>query len=170
MDIKAYIIKLDEEPSFFTVVQERIVYASQFPSFATHLEYLVADEICRRLRDRGYPHSIVCDALGEPVTVAALKDAQPVSETKIREYWDDRLTQADWEQMRAVIAGKGRVEFAAELGITVAELASRMDDANKRFETVSSEIRKSTRGKADFLKANQIEHQERKINQSWRKK
>ena len=88
MESKNFIIRLDEELNFFVYLRDGQVFGSEFPSAATHLEYAVADEICRRIRDRGYVYAVVCDPRGEPVSVAGLKAAQPVSEAEVSEYWE----------------------------------------------------------------------------------
>ena len=87
MTSKNFIIRLDEELNFFVYLRDGQVFGSEFPSVATHLGYAVADEICRRIRNRGYIYAVVCDARGEPVSVAGLKAAQSVSEGEISEYW-----------------------------------------------------------------------------------
>jgi hypothetical protein len=88
MDRKNFIIRLDEELNFFVYLRNGQVFGSEFPSAATHFEYGVADEICRRIRDRGYIYAVVCDTRGEPISVAGLKAVEPVSETKVMEYWE----------------------------------------------------------------------------------
>jgi|BogFormECP03_OM2_1039629.scaffolds.fasta_scaffold10319_2 hypothetical protein len=87
---KNHIVRVDDEQHFFTALREGQVYGTEFPSVATGFDYDLADAICRRLRDRGYAGAVVCDLRGEPVNVASLKTAQPVSEQRISEYWDDR--------------------------------------------------------------------------------
>jgi hypothetical protein len=160
---KSFIVRLDKD-NFFTFLREGAVYGSEYPSCGTSMEYTVADEVCRRLRDRGYADAVVCDPFGEPVSAASLKTTQSVSETKILEYWDDRPTKADWEHMRAVITGEDPEQIAARLGISFAELAVRMEDANKRFGIACDEMHKSTQGLKDLSECQKTEHEEQKRN------
>jgi len=89
---RIYIIQLTEAPerTFFVRLRDGLVHGSEYPSYAAHLEYAVADEIAQRIRSFGYPDSVVCDRHGEPVTAADLGAAQIVPESAIAEYWDDK--------------------------------------------------------------------------------
>jgi hypothetical protein len=46
---------------------------TKFPSVALQMNYLVAVEVAKRLRDLGYPDSVVTDLYGAPVTAEALE-------------------------------------------------------------------------------------------------
>jgi hypothetical protein len=43
------------------------------PSNAAHLPYDKADALCQRLRKRGYPQARVCDIIGNPMTIDAIR-------------------------------------------------------------------------------------------------
>jgi hypothetical protein len=133
VDSRSFIVRLDERPNFFTALHEGSVFGTPYPSVATAYEYAVADAISRRLRDRGYTAAVVADLFGEPVSVASLKAAAPVSESKLFEYYDDRPTSEDWDLLRATIAKEDPKDLAARLGISVAELRTKIADANRRF-------------------------------------
>lgn len=141
-------VAAEPAPVYFTVLREGLVYASQYPSFATCMEYLPADEISRRLRQQGYEDAIVCDLTGSPVTADALKSIQPVSETKILEYWDDRPTETDWEIFRAVAANEDFSALAKRLNIKPSELPKRLEDANRRIAGTCNAIHQANTDRA----------------------
>ena len=126
---KSFIIRLDDEGDFFVALRDGAVQKTVCVSVAEHFEYRVADEICRRIRERGYYFAAVCDAFGAPVTVTMMEAARPVSESAVREHWDDKLTDIDWEITRAVTAGEDPQALATRLKITMKELSAKMSDA-----------------------------------------
>ena len=128
-----YIVRIDDEQHFFTVLRDGLVYGTEFPSAATSFVYDVADAICRRLRDRGYMGSVVCDLRGQPVNVASLKTIKEISDAGLLEYWDDKPTKEDWEILRLVHAEKDPKKIAEILGITVADFSVRQSEALRRF-------------------------------------
>jgi len=131
-DGKRFIVRLDDQ-NFFTRLSEGEVRGSEYPSYATCFEYGVADEISRRLRNRGYL-AFVCTLSGDPVTIATLKAAPlPASESMFLEYWDDRPTKEERELARETIANKDPKDLAVRLGIDATELQTRMSDAVRRF-------------------------------------
>jgi hypothetical protein len=141
MDQKSFIVMTATEPTlYFTMLREGTVYGSPYPSFATCMEYLPADEISRRLRQLGYADAIVCDLTGIPVTADTLKSVQPVSQAKILEYWDDRPSESDWAIFRAVAAGEDFADLAKRLKIKPSELLKRLEDANRRISGTCDEI------------------------------
>lgn len=161
---KNFIIRLDAEGNFFVALRDGAVCGSEYPSCAEHFEYDLADEICRRIRDRGYVYAVVCDTRGEPVSAASLKVAQPVSESKVREHWDDKLTEMDWEITRALTSGEDPKEFATRLGITVTELLSRMEDAIRRYGLTIDELSRSTKNKNNLTEITKTESERSKSN------
>jgi hypothetical protein len=84
-----FIIQIDRERNFFTRLIDGLPFGTAFPSFATHLEYAVADEICQRIRERGYAHAVVCDRFGTPVDVAALEKIKAIDTAVIRRFWGE---------------------------------------------------------------------------------
>lgn len=84
-----FIIQLDQERNFFTRLIDGLPFGTAYPSYAAHLEYAVADEICQRIRDRGYAHAVVCDRFGIPVDVAALEKTKAVDTAAIARFWGD---------------------------------------------------------------------------------
>jgi hypothetical protein len=130
---KRFIVRIDEQNTFFTRLHEGAVYGTPFMSYATVFEYDVADTLARRLRNRGYP-AWVTDLHGEPVSAASLKTApQPVSESRFLEYWDDRPTKEDRELVRETITNKDPKDLAVKLGISVSDLEAKMTAALRGF-------------------------------------
>jgi len=144
-----YIVRIDEE-NFFTVLREGQVYASPYPSFGAAMGYRIAFEVCHRIRQAGYPEAVVCNEVGRPVTAADVQNAQPVSESAIMQFYDDRPLDADWDLMRAVSSGERPEAIAVRLGITVGELSARMSVANSRFAKTASSLHKANADQRAF--------------------
>jgi hypothetical protein len=139
MGPKDFIVQIDDERNFFTVLRDSLVFGSPFPSYATNMEYEVADAVCRRIREKGYFEAVVCDLRGEPVTAASLESPKAVSEWRIKEVWNDPLSVEDLSP-------------------------SESTGASAKIDRVIGEMQASTRESSELMEFNRKEFEERKQN------
>jgi hypothetical protein len=66
-----FLIRLDNEPSFFTIIDAGgDARSTPYPNCAASLPYEDADRKCRELREHGFPGAYVTDRFGQPVLPA----------------------------------------------------------------------------------------------------
>ena len=58
------------EPHLFlaSLKDPKKLVLTPFMSCAVDMSYSLADQICRKLRDMGHSHAVVCDVTGSPIT------------------------------------------------------------------------------------------------------
>jgi hypothetical protein len=78
-------------------------------------------------------------------------------------------THEDFQLMSSEV-GKDPAAYAAKLGISTAELLSRISEALRRFDFTIRKMQESTQGIRDLAVANRVEFEERKANQFGRSK
>jgi hypothetical protein len=69
--MKDFLVQLDDKPTFLTAMRGDEPYGSSFPTQAIRMSYSTADNICDRLRERGYD-ALVTDKYGQPPTASDL--------------------------------------------------------------------------------------------------
>jgi hypothetical protein len=69
---REYLVRVDD-CHFLHSVEDRTVNSTNVPSAATSFGYEEADQICRRLRRRGFPMCVVTNIDGRPATYADIK-------------------------------------------------------------------------------------------------
>jgi hypothetical protein len=131
-DAASYIVQVRRRV-FFTVLREGDICDTPYPSEATHMTYDVADAVCQKIRSRGNDEAIVCDHRGAPVIASDLEKAQPISEFKVKQFYDDRVTERDWLIFRGISAGEDPKALAARLGLEYSDFAKALGDANRRI-------------------------------------
>jgi hypothetical protein len=64
-----------KDGTFLVDLDGNTAATTSIPSRALHVNYLTADQLTQRLKRRGYPASVVCDHLGQPMTYEGLQNA-----------------------------------------------------------------------------------------------
>jgi len=109
-----------------------------YPSAGTHLTYDDADEICRRIRDSGFPDALVVDRQGRPVAeVPAAEHPSPV----VTELWSGQISD---NMLMAFLNIKEPEEVALELGLSISELNARIESISKRLDTAAAALHRDT--------------------------
>jgi hypothetical protein len=169
MEMESYIVQV-EWRTYFVGLREGNICETAYPSAACHMDYDIGDAACQKIRARGLADSVVCDQRGDPVIAIDLAKAQPISESKIAQFYDDRATETDWAIFRGVAVGEDLYVLASRLGIEHSDLVEQLDDVNRRITDECNRLHKSNDEKRELLKCDQIEHTERMANQFGRKK
>ena len=79
-DERLFLIRLDGDHFYHSLEsggagRNAVVNSTDVPSAATAFSYEEADQLCRRLRHRGFPMIVVTTIAGKPVTYDDLKQA-----------------------------------------------------------------------------------------------
>jgi hypothetical protein len=69
-----FLVKI-KDCTFLVALDGNSVATTEIPSRAMHATYLACDQWVQRFKRRGYPQSIVCDHLGQPMTYEELQNA-----------------------------------------------------------------------------------------------
>lgn len=85
IDSPAFLVKIDNQRFLVGVDTGRgEVEITDVLSFARHFDYHAADEMCVRLRRRGFRQSHVTNVLGQPVTSGMVRTALKAERSAIR--------------------------------------------------------------------------------------
>jgi hypothetical protein len=133
MDSESFIVQVSWK-IFFTYLREGTIFETPYPSAATHMTYDVADAVCQKIRARGHKDSVVCDFLGNPVVATDIAKIQPISENKLRQFYDDCVTELDWKIFRGIAANEDPRALATRLGIKHGDIQQAIEDANRRID------------------------------------
>src|ERR1700733_9966947 len=127
---------------FFTRRDETGPRGTLYPSAGTHFAYNDADEICRRVRDLGYPDAVVVDRQGVPVTeVSAVEEVSSL----VDELWSNEISD---HMIMALLRLKEPDEVASQLGMSLSELSTRIAAIGADLETAANDIHGFISGKS----------------------
>jgi hypothetical protein len=118
----AFLVRVDAD-RFVICVDGAEVAVTNVLSHAMHSAYGAADRLAQRLRRKGFPMSLVCDCLGQPITSQTLRAALEAERTSAPVKSPLPATLAELEKISAS-AIKGRMKVDKEFAQRVAQLYS----------------------------------------------
>jgi hypothetical protein len=90
MEPENFIVQV-EWRTYFRGLRDGAIQDTPYPSAACHMPYDIADAVCQKIQARGYQDAVVCDQRGGPVIAADLEKVQPISESQIKQFYDERI-------------------------------------------------------------------------------
>ena len=81
-----YLLRMDDE-HFFTRWLNDMPLGTRYPSAATRFTYSDCDDLCQRIRAKGFTSAVVCDRFGTMIDGAALEVERKANEARVRKFW-----------------------------------------------------------------------------------